>query len=125
MLGRSRTTPLPTNIPASELPQKFCDFFTDKIAHIRSELDKHQCEPPVFSAYNGPVFSEFKIVSEKEILDLITSLPPKSCSLDPIPTKLTKECLSELVPLITAIVNSSLSTVHFHHSLRERLYIRF
>ena len=30
--------------------------------------------------------------------------------LDPIPTALPKECISDLVTLITAIVNASLST---------------
>ena len=32
------------------------------------------------------------------------------CSLDPIPTTLTKQCLSDLVPMVTRIVNASLST---------------
>ena len=33
-----------------------------------------------------------------------------TCMLDPIPTSLTKECLSDLLPLITRIVNSSLGS---------------
>ena len=34
--------------------------------------------------------------------------PTKSCTLDPIPTFLLKECITELLPIITAIVNASL-----------------
>ena len=39
---------------------------------------------------------------------VFSSLPTKTCMLDPIRTSLTKECLSDLLPLITRIVNSSL-----------------
>ncbi|WP_419585607.1 reverse transcriptase domain-containing protein, partial [Thiolapillus sp.] len=37
------------------------------------------------------------------------STPTKSCRLDPIPTSLTNQCLTDLVSLITVIVNASLS----------------
>ena len=33
---------------------------------------------------------------------------PKSCDLDPIPTKLLKSCLPALAPVITSLVNSSI-----------------
>lgn len=54
--------------------------------------------------------SKFEPVTEQEIHDLIVELPSKSCILDPLPTGITKQCLSDLVPLITAIINLSLST---------------
>ena len=40
----------------------------------------------------------------------ITKSPNKSCSLDPFPTFLLKDCLDELLPAITTIVNASLSS---------------
>ena len=110
LLGKSRSSPLPVNVPVSELPQKFCDFFSNKIRGIRYNLDQRPSLPPTFNVYKGPVLAEFESVTETGIYNLITALPPKSCILDPIPTNLTKECLRDLVPLITAIVNSSLST---------------
>ena len=33
-----------------------------------------------------------------------------SCALDPIPTWLLKQCIPELLPIITAILNTSLRT---------------
>ena len=33
-----------------------------------------------------------------------------SCPLDPIPTWLLKQCIPELLPIITAILNASLKT---------------
>ena len=31
LLGKSSTAPLPSDIPRSDLPDQFCDFFSDKI----------------------------------------------------------------------------------------------
>ena len=45
-----------------------------------------------------------------EIRTLIKTSPSKSCPLDPIPTFLLKDCLEELLPAITTIINASLYT---------------
>ena len=37
-------------------------------------------------------------------------MPTKSCSLDPIPTNLTKQYLNDIIPLITRIINTSLTS---------------
>ena len=34
LVGRSRTTPLPSDVPRSDLPDRFCDFFCNKIKRI-------------------------------------------------------------------------------------------
>ena len=80
--------------------------FSQKIQNIRQ--DTHPSEPATFSAYDGPKLCLFQPVTEEEIRKLIVESPTKTCMLDPILTSLTKECLSDLLPLITRIVNSSL-----------------
>ena len=45
-----------------------------------------------------------------EIRTLIKTSPSKSCPLDPIPTFPLKDCLEELLPVITTIINASLYT---------------
>ena len=40
----------------------------------------------------------------------ILSASNSSCALDPIPTWLLKQCIHELPPIITAILNTSLKT---------------
>ena len=108
LLGKSKTTPLPSDIPRSALQDRFCMFFSQKIQNIRQDLDDHPSEPATFSPYDGPKLCLFQPVTEEEIRKLIVESPTKTCMLDPIPTSLTKECLSDLLPLITRIVNSSL-----------------
>ena len=43
----------------------------------------------------------------------------KSCSLDPIPTWLLKQCLTELVPVITAIINSTFQSGNIPSDLKK------
>ena len=78
------------------------------IQNIRQDLDAHPSEPATLSPCDGPKLCLFQPVTEKEIRKLVVESPTKTCILDPIPTSLTKECLSDLLPLITRIVNSSL-----------------
>lgn len=58
-------------------------------------------------------FSEFKTLTEDDVLQLIKSSSNASCELDPIPTKLLKQCVHALLPIITAILNLSLSNGQF------------
>ena len=110
LLGKSSTAPLPSDIPRSDLPGQFCDFFSDKTDRIRDDLDSRTCEPPTFAIFDGPQLSQFEPVTDELIRELILKSPTKGCMLDPIPTSLTKQCLDDLVSLITFIVNASLST---------------
>ena len=88
----------------------FCDFFSDKTDRIRDDLVSRSCEPPTFAIFDGPQLSQFEPVTDELIRELILKSPTKSYMLDPIPTSLTKQCLDDLVSLITFIVNASLST---------------
>ena len=69
------------------------------------------CYPPFNSVvfqHNSSTFSEFCEVSEETIHRFIMKSPSSTRSLDSIPTWLLKECLPELQPSITRIVNRSL-----------------
>ena len=60
-------------------------------------------------------------LSEELICRLISQSPTKSCTLDPIPTTLTKQCVHDLAPLVTRIVNVSLSTGTVPSGLKQAL----
>jgi len=49
-------------------------------------------------------------VTEDEVKILISKSPAKSCILDPVPTVMIKQCIDDIVPVITAVINSSLHT---------------
>ena len=61
----------------------------------------------------APLFSEFRLLSETEVHELIKSSTKTTCSLDPIPTKPFTECLDELPPPIAKLLNLSLESGYF------------
>lgn len=66
--------------------------------------------------------SIFTPTTEKEIEKLIKTASSATCDLDPIPTKLLKtECLEILCPVITNIVNLSMSTGTFPTKFKHAL----
>ncbi len=54
-------------------------------------------------------FHSFSTIGEEELCKLVKSAKPTTCTLDPIPSKLLKEVLSEVIDPFLAIINSSLS----------------
>jgi hypothetical protein len=72
---------------------------------------------------NANQFSTFKQVTEEQMSKIIMGLSNKACVLDPFPMWLFKECLPELLPTITNIVNESLATGVFPIMLREAVVL--
>ena len=92
----------------------FGKFLAQKIGDIRSVNTNQICLPiNATSTVTPSCFSEFNLLSESEVFDLITASFKKSCSLDPIPTKLLNECVVVLLPPITKIINLSLDSGYF------------
>ena len=111
LLGRTKKSSLPSNIPTSDLPDTFCQFLNNKtVEQIGNDIDNQTADPPVFEPFTGSKFCDFEPVTEASMLELIMKTASKSCNLDPIPTSLTKQYLDALVPVITKIINTSLTT---------------
>ena len=124
LLNRERKSVLPSHECASELANRFVNYFGDKIAEIRDNILNSPVEStntvididPVFT---GEPFDTFVCVTEDEVRKFIHSSPTKSCALDPIPTWLLKKCADQLVPVLTLIINTSLSTAEFSDDLKK------
>ena len=98
------------------------NFSAQKIADIRSVSTKQICLPVnATSTVTVSCFSEFYLLSESEVFDLITASPKKSCSIDLIPTKLLNECIGVLLPSITKIINLSLDSSYFPRTWKRAL----
>ena len=52
---------------------------------------------------------DFGVVPPEEVRGFASKLSCKSCNLDPLPASVVKECLDTLLPVITRIVNLSLT----------------
>ena len=73
------------------------------------------------TSFSGTPLTTFMDATEIEIRNIIKLSPAKSCELDPLPTWLLKECIAELVPTITDIVNMSLRVSLMPKSLKTAL----
>jgi hypothetical protein len=85
----------------------FAQYFSDKIANIR--ISTAGAAPPSFSTHPPSVFSDFRTVTEADVISVIVNAPSKQCELDPIPTWLLKKCVTFLAPFLTVFFNQSLS----------------
>jgi len=125
MLHRKGKELLPNCDSTEELVEKFSNFFHNKIAALRAELDSNtEC----YSAENSTttceaMLSEFHPVTSDDIEKLITKMPKKSCPLDPIPTWLLAEFKDEIAPIIATIINKSLATGTVPAALKFALVI--
>ena len=88
---------------------KFAQHFSEKVRMIRAELEvPRSLNPPLVekTCFTEPLVS-FDPTSDVEIEKIVLGLT-KTCELDPLPRKQIQQCLSSLVPVITASTNKSL-----------------
>ena len=110
ILHHNKEVKLPTHSSAEELANNFATFFKEKIDKIRQGL------PHIDGSLVFPIpqctssWTRFDQVTDEEIHKIIVKSPTKGCSLDPMPTWLVKGATEELIPVVTSIVNSSLSS---------------
>ena len=109
MIGNGEARTLTSGVPAKEQAQCFSDLLSKKVDNLRSDLQTRQIQMfdnvPELSTATYVVLADLKPATREEVRSVIRKAPDKSCELDPIPTWLLKQCLDELVPLVTAISN--------------------
>ena len=122
LLSRNIPKSLPSACSPSALASSFLNFFNDKISNLCSSIplcadrfdfaDNPTVSPP-------PQLSSFHPVTEHEVRNIILRSTDSSCSLDLIPTKLLKSCITSLTPPITHLINLSLKEGSFPTSFKH------
>ena len=125
MLLKGRTEKLyPPCSSTEELANRFADYFEQKISTIRAELDCKRMEqqnsfPDTCLRQSDVLLRQFTPVTEIQLVKLIAKSVRKSCDLNPIPATVLKECLTDLLPAITKIVNVSITDAVVPSSLKD------
>ena len=104
--GTSLDNPLPNHTNNKDLAEEFADFFMDKIQKIRDNLTGNPTYEPTKKITSR--LTEFKPFDQTEVEKIILSMKSKSCKLDALPTRLLKDCIEDILPTITNLVNISL-----------------
>jgi len=103
-------------IPETLSADDFNKYFVDKIRNIRDSLDHtRSC---TYGAVTRRVDEQqpnstlccWIQVTAPDVLKIIKESSSKSCSSDPLPADLMKNCCSTLLPVITDIVNESITS---------------
>ena len=110
MMGKFGDTMLPSNISPESLPDKFNEFFVHKIGEIRRSFDPDRPAHTNPVEFSGTAFVEFQLVTEDFVKTVVQEMLKKSCDLDPIPTSVFYDHLDEIIPIVTRIMNTSLSS---------------
>ena len=122
LLHNKQDLPLPPHEDHEKLANDFASYFTNKIDKIRQDISAQRINmrnpKPEVRRYSTP-FTTFKSLTEDEVCKILMDSSSKSCELDPVPTWLLKLCCDEILPLITQIVNVSLSS----HTMPKELKI--
>ena len=126
LLGKENELPLP---PAEDLTIKaneFNDFFIGKMEKIMQDVASSNMTATLddylestFETTNR--LTNFKMITDQDILLIINTAPPKSCKLDPMPTTLLKVFKNVIASHIKDIVNTSVLSVRFTRNIKQAL----
>ena len=101
---------LPTIFPSADLPSIFIKHITNKVGKLRANIASEDVTSILVTGTNAATFSSFEKVSQLTEKQSIIISAPKSCELDPIPSKLFIECLDSIIPSLTDLFNYSLAS---------------
>ena len=113
---------LPTIYPSADLPSIFIKHFTNKKKNLELTLLLNMLPQRFLLGQLLQLFLHLK-VSQLTVKECILNSAPKSCELDPIPSKLLIECLDYILPSLTDLFNSSLASGIFPQCFKSALVI--
>ena len=123
LLHKGKSKPLPSHTDPIQLANEFGEYFISKVSNIRESFPDSDCSPHQYDKMQVPTIESLQPVTEAELRKLIMSSKSKTCSLDPIPTSLLKQCLDCLLPVLVKIVNLSFASCKFPDSLKLAIVI--
>ena len=109
MLDKTEQRVLPTHNNSKELADDFNQFYVDKIVKLRDGIsnDGQYVSDSIFS---GTTLDFFTPATETEVANILKEHGIKTSAKDPIPSSVFKQIVDEAVPLLTHLINLSLST---------------
>ena len=99
-----------TIYPSADLHSIFINHFTNEVEKHRANIASEHVTSTLVTGTTAATFSSFEKVSQLTVKECILISAPKSCELDPFPSKLIIECLDSILPSLTDLFYSSLAS---------------
>ena len=117
LLSDSKSLLLPANVSLEIAPNNIGNYLVQKVNDIYDHLVQNNTVIIVHPDYevsnNITPLLHFKELTMDEVRAIINKTSKKGCSLGPLPTSLFLQCLDNLLPTITTMLNLSLQIGHF------------
>ena len=127
LLKESNKLSLPEGSDAQVLANDIGKSFVEKVNNIHAKLTgegaSDTSEELITDSHSGAFFLDFSELSSDDVRTMIMLSSKKSCILDPMPSSLIiiVQCIDELLPVITSILNLSLQSGHLAEQWKEAL----
>ena len=112
---------MPTIYASADFPSLFIKHFTKKVEKLRANIASEHVTSTLVTGTTAATFSSFEKVSQLTVKECILNSAPKSCELVHIPSKLLIECLDSILPSLTDLFNSSLTSGIFPQCFKSAL----
>ena len=107
LLNQTPDTLFPPHGNKLPLANDMGSFFIKKISDLRVSLDPTENLCSTVNRHSSS-FTALRRVDMDSLRKLLLRAPTKSCLLDPVPTNILKDCLEELLPILSTTINLSL-----------------
>ena len=102
---------MPLTDSPSNLPDKFADFFLNKIEKIREQFHDQNTQKSYHRKCS--IFTGLRPLDRHEILNIMKNMNPTACIMDPCNTKFLLKFKEIILDIITTMINQSLITGEF------------
>ena len=110
---------MPTIYPIADIPSIFICHFTNKVQKLRADIASEHVTSALVTGTTAATFSSFEKVLQLTVKECNLISAPKSCELDPIPSKLITECLDSILHSIPYLFTSSLASGIFPQCVKS------
>ena len=109
VLDKNKIKTLPKYDNPTKLADEFNEYYVKKISDLRRTIPESGDVSIVSDVFEGTKLSVFKPTNDEEIASIIKEFGIKTSCDDPIPSSILKLISMDVIPILTKLVNMSLS----------------
>ena len=99
---------LPQHTDPKKLANEFNEYYVEKIDKIRKTIPESSTNRTVMNKFEGEKLAFFAPTTDEELKEIINEFGVKTSVEDPLPTKVLKFIIDEMIPTYKVLVNKSL-----------------